>query len=218
MSMNQLDHIVIAHPNLDLAIEEFADLTGCTPTYGGPHVGGGTHNALVSLGDSVYLELISPDPSQVSDAILSQPNSLAQRIARCDGNQLLAWAIRSNRLDEMSGELHGFEAARPFDMSRKQPDGETLHWRLMNLVNHRLHGFAPFFIDWLNCLHPSGTNSVAGEFISLSVSHPDSRLNDIVGETGNVSYAEGAPNFLLEFESKKGNVVLSSQTLEGFWA
>ena len=36
--MNQLDHIVIAHPDLDLAIEAFADLTGCRPAYGGPHL------------------------------------------------------------------------------------------------------------------------------------------------------------------------------------
>jgi hypothetical protein len=218
MSMNQLDHIVIAHPNLDLAIEEFADLTGCTPAYGGPHLGGGTHNALVSLGDSVYLELISPDPGQVSKEAKSKTSNLAQRIAASEGSKLLAWAVRSNRLDEMSGALHGFDAARPFDMSRQQPDGETLNWRLMNLVNHDLHGFAPFFIDWLDCAHPTSTNPVAGEFISLSISHPDSRLNGIVGETGNVSFTEGTPNFTLEFESKKGTVALSSQTLGGFWA
>ncbi len=121
---NQLDHIVIAHPNLDIAMQEFANLTGCSPTYGGPHVGGGTHNALVSLGESVYLELISPDPKQVGNG--SRPNlrpNLGERLATYTGSQLLAWAVRSNNLDQMVGEHCGIETATPFDMSRQQPNG-----------------------------------------------------------------------------------------------
>jgi len=215
--MNQLDHIVIAHPDLDLAMEEFADLTGCTPAYGGPHLGGGTHNALVSLGDSVYLELISPDPKQINERTIRQASNLGQRIARFEANQLLAWAVRSDSLDAMSGNLHGFDTAVPFDMSRKQPDGETLNWRLMNLLHHDLRGFAPFFIDWLECPHPARTNPVAGEFLSLSVTHRDARLGKIIGETEGVDFAEGEPDFTFEFESQKGRVVLSHQALEGFW-
>ena len=215
--MNQLDHIVIAHPDLDLAIEAFADLTGCKPAYGGPHLGGGTHNALASLGDSVYLELISPDPAQIDEQSPQQVGNLGQRIATLKGNQLLAWAIRSVILDQMAGNLHGFETAMPFDMSRKQPDGLMLNWQLMNLRHHDLKGFAPFFIDWLACPHPAGANPVAGEFVSLTISHTDPRLGKVIGETEGVDFVQGAPDFSLEFESPKGSVVLSHQALEGFW-
>ncbi len=214
---NQLDHIVIAHPDLNLAIEEFADLTGCKPAYGGPHIGGGTHNALASLGDSVYLELISPDPAQINERTIQQASNLGQRIATFEGNQLLAWAIRSGTLDEMAGDLHGFETASPFDMSRKQPDGLVLDWRLMNLRHHELKGFAPFFIDWLSCPHPAGTNPVAGKFVSLKVSHPDPRLGKVISETEGVNFVQGAADFVLEFESPRGTVVLSDSVLEGFW-
>ena len=218
---NQLDHIVIAHPNLDQAMEEFADLTGCVPAYGGPHIGGGTHNALVSLGDSVYIELISPDPDQIGKSTQRQSNNLGQRLSTYKGSKLLAWAIRSSVLDEMSGVLHGFETAKPFNMSRKQPDGDTLNWRLMNLVNHDLKGFAPFYIDWLECPHPTSTNPIAGEFQSLRVTHSDSRLGDIVSETvadrEGVEFEIGSPNFTLEFTAERGSVTLSSQELAGFW-
>jgi len=71
----QLDHIAIGHPNLERAKEEFADLTGCMPSNGGPHLDAGTHNASASLGDSVYIELISPDPKQIGAPSLSGSTS-----------------------------------------------------------------------------------------------------------------------------------------------
>jgi len=213
----QLDHIVIAHPNLERAMEEFADLTGCKPAYGGPHIGGGTHNALVSLGDSVYLELISPDPAQTNEVKPVPGKNLGQRLKEFKGSQLLAWAIRSNALDEMAGMLHGIETAKPFDMSRQQPGGDLLRWRLMNLLKHELQGFAPFYIDWLQCPHPCATNPVAGEFLSLKVTHPDQRLADIIHDTTGVEYEGGAPGFMLEFSTSKGPVIMSSQELPGFW-
>ena len=215
--MRELDHIVIAHPNLDLAIEEFADLTGCKPEYGGPHVGGGTHNALVSLGESVYIELISPDPAQRLEQAKGQTSNLGQRLADCEAGTLLAWAIRSDSLDTLSAELSGFEANTPFNMSREQPNGEVLNWRLMNLVKHDMRGFAPFFIDWLECPHPSANNPVGGEFVSFTISHTDLRLGKVVGETDGVDFVEAEPSMKLEFESKKGRVVFSHQSPQGFW-
>lgn len=215
---NQLDHIVIAHPNLDLAMEAFADTTGCTPEYGGPHVGGGTHNALVSLGKSVYIELISPDPDQLDRTPSQQTPNLGQRLAKAEGSRLLAWAIRSTDLDQMTGQYCGIETAKPFNMSRQQPNGETLNWRLMNLIRHDLKGFAPFFIDWLDCPHPATANPVAGEFASLHIAHPNPNLVELANSTVNVNATVGSPKFILEFNSLRGPVTLSSEELDGFWS
>lgn len=215
---NQLDHIVIVHPDLDLAMEEFADLTGCSPNYGGPHVGGGTHNALVSLGESVYIELISPDPAQVHKDRSSTHSNLGHRLTSVSGSTLLAWAIRSDSLDQMTGKHCGVETATPFDMSRQQPNGKTLHWRLMNLLNHGLKGFAPFYIDWLDCPHPATTNPVAGEFVSLEITHTDQNLGALAADTVGVQFKSGSPNFVLNFNTERGPITLGHTELEGFWS
>ena len=49
--MNQLDHVIIAAPDLEAAKRHFQDRTGIAPVDGGQHVGLGTRNALVSFGD-----------------------------------------------------------------------------------------------------------------------------------------------------------------------
>jgi len=223
MSLPQvaLDHIVIAHPNLDQAREEFADLTGCAPAYGGPHVGGGTHNALVSLGDSVYVELISPDPDQLGSDQGDKKGGLADRLSALRGSQLLAWAARSSSLDEVGAAINqrdaGIKASAPFAMARKQPDGTTLNWQLMNLSQHELAGFAPFYIDWLRCPHPTTTNPVAGQFESFVIRHPDNALQALAEGVDNVVAETGAPQAVLRFTAPKGVVEIKADSLPGFW-
>jgi hypothetical protein len=64
----RLDHLVLAATTLADGIEFVAELTGVTPHPGGRHVAMGTHNALLRLGDGVYLEIIAIDPDGVRPA------------------------------------------------------------------------------------------------------------------------------------------------------
>jgi hypothetical protein len=54
----QVDHILLGIDDLDRGVQAFEESTGIKPVYGGKHPGG-THNALVSLGDGTYLEIIA---------------------------------------------------------------------------------------------------------------------------------------------------------------
>src|SRR6185437_13814430 len=58
----QIDHIMLGIDDLDRGVKQFEEATGVKPVYGGKHPRG-THNALVSLGDGTYLEILALQPN-----------------------------------------------------------------------------------------------------------------------------------------------------------
>ena len=61
-----IDHIAITAPTLEAGAELVYRSLGVKPQKGGEHPRMGTHNLLLRLGNSVYLEVISPDPAAKS--------------------------------------------------------------------------------------------------------------------------------------------------------
>ena len=144
-----LDHILVGAPDLDSASDAIARQTGVRPMPGGSHPGAGTRNALLSLGNGAYLEIIAPDPSQKAADFGKFVSQLAKPTP-------LGWALHTGDL----GALHSALAARGVRVepiragSRVRPDGRTLHWRSFEIGPEE--DVSPFFIEWSKeSVHPS---------------------------------------------------------------
>src|SRR5260370_7278199 len=145
-----LDHIILGCNGLDTGIEFVNEGTGVVATVGGVHPGRGTRNALLSLGERRYLEIIAPDPAQSEIVHYPQLRSMTEP-------RLIGWAVHPADIAAVAKQLRENQVAfaGPNDGSRKRPDGRVLNWKTINLADDR-HGLLPFFIEWsANSHHPS---------------------------------------------------------------
>ncbi len=147
-----IDHLLLAITDLDSGMEQFESLTGIQPVFGGVHPHIGTHNALVSLGEGRYLEIIAPqDPSK---SIQGPFGGFDKR----ESLSVFGWSICANELESLQTSLenHHIKHSGSVPGSRATPDGQLLKWSTTFILTESAFGINPFFIRWENHeLHPS---------------------------------------------------------------
>ncbi len=147
-----LDHILLGCNDLDHGIAFVEQHTGVRAAIGGVHPGRGTRNALLSLGERRYLEIIAPDPAQkgIDDARLSS-------ILKLSTPKLMQWAAHVDDIDALATKIKaaGVNVEGPHPGSRKRPDGRVLQWKTLG-VDAKPEEVMPFFIEWgKGTVHPS---------------------------------------------------------------
>lgn len=168
-----LDHLVYAVFDLASAIDEFDTALGIAPTLGGKHPGLGTHNAILSLEDETYIELMATDPDAAAPQA-ARPFGLDSLTSP----RLVTWAVRSRNIesDVSQSRERGYDPGIVLDMTRKEPGGETLRWKLSLRENSAAAGLLPFVIDWGDTEHPSrriAADAPRCVLSSFEARHPD---------------------------------------------
>ena len=210
-----IDHLVYASTDLQRAAADLADRLGARPTPGGSHLGAGTHNELLSLGGTRYLEVIGPDPGQPAP---DGPRPFG--IDRLLAAALVGWCVRPRRpLDEIVADARsaGIELGSVASMSRRRPDGVLLEWKLtFPQLDGPFGCVLPFTIDWGQSPHPTDTLTSAVRLVGLEVFHPDSRrlaaALEIIGVDDDdvVVHAGGQPSLRATIATEHGDVTLTS--------
>lgn len=145
-----LDHILLGCSDLDEGIALVEKAIGVRAAFGGVHPGRGTRNALLSLGEKHYLEIIAPDPAQSG-----APDHYG--LQKLGAPRLAGWAAHPGDLNEFAARLRsaGIAFDGPTPGSRKRADGLLLQWKTLNLHDDQ-GGLLPFFIEWsTDTIHPS---------------------------------------------------------------
>ena len=202
--MAQLDHIMYACPDLQTGIDEIYALTGVMPAMGGSHPGIGTRNALLSLDNRQYLEIIAPDPEQ------DLTGTTGQLLLDHGGTGIRSWAIACDSLTNVAtlAAARNIATRDIIDMRRTTPDGIKLAWQLLFLTDPNM----PFFIDWLKSPHPAlatPTGCTLKSFhISATASEPYNKL--LTDLALSIAITAGANAFTAELKTPKGIVTLDS--------
>jgi hypothetical protein len=168
--MNKVDHIIYATPDLELGMARIEELLGVRPIAGGKHPGYGTRNALLSLGDDVYLEIIGPDPEQPEPE-----RSRVFRVDEIESPRLTTWVAKEDNLESRieSAAKGGLQFGGILSGGRRAPDGSFLAWRVSDPQVVNGDGVVPFLIDWGETPHPATTAPRGGTLLSLRAEHPD---------------------------------------------
>jgi hypothetical protein len=165
-----LDHLVLAGPDLAAARAWFTELTGVAPAPGGRHAGWGTANELVGLGGAAYLEIIGPDPEQPAP---ERPRPFA--VDELAAPRVVTWALRTTDIEATlaAARAAGYDPGDPVPMARRTPEGGLLEWRLTEPRLDRGAGLVPFVIDWGATAHPTARQLPETPLLDFVLRHPD---------------------------------------------
>ncbi len=213
----ELDHVVLAVPDLGRAVRELTDRTGVEPAHGGAHPGLGTHNALVGMtwrgGTRCYLELLAPDPDQ--PGVPAAATMLGLGLLGDDFEpRMLAWAVRPDDLEATVARARreGVDVGAPAAASRTTTSGRRLTWQLAVPRPLGLGGVQPFLIDWGRGPHPADELAPSLELLGLELRHPDpataARRLAVLGVDHPVGPA-GTPSLGVTLRTPAGEVVLT---------
>lgn len=149
-----VDHIIVAIDSLERGIELLREATGVTATFGGTHPGGGTQNALISLGPRTYMELIAPNPNDERG-----PEMFALYSGFRDMTPA-GWAAQADDARAMNADFmsRGLPDGRIAPGSRVTTAGDTLKWVTIAPWPRGVDWVIPFFIEWVAPTpHPAST-------------------------------------------------------------
>jgi hypothetical protein len=204
-----IDHLVYAVPDLDAGIAQIERLLGVRAARGGKHTGRGTHNALLSLGGSSYLEIIAPDPHQADP-----PTPRAFGLDRRREPGLVTFAVRVPDIEHRAEQARaaGYDPGLILTMSRHLPNGDELRWELSANLELPGDGVVPFLIQWEPGHHPSETAPAGARLVDLEAEHPRPQVVNVMLEALGVelTVTESArPALIATIEGPNGTVVLT---------
>lgn len=174
------DHLIFGSYFLEDGVNFIAEQLGVRPQPGGQHLTMGTHNAVLKLADTTYLEVIAIDPSL--------PRPPRPRWFGMDNlqpgspPQLLTWVVRTTDIQQAVGQSrwqHGTIESLQRGM---------YHWQIAIAEDGQLpmQGLAPTVIQWAGDAHPAyGLSPSDVTLTAIEARHPDTaELNAWLTEIG----------------------------------
>lgn len=171
----ELDHIVIAANTLEAGVAYAEQALGMPIPAGGAHPLMATHNSLLRLGESLFLEVIAPDPAAASP---QRPRWFAlddplMRNKLAVSPRLITW-VAATRDIEAALRSVPYAAGPTIRVTRG-----NLEWLIAIPPDGSMPfaGAFPAFIQWAAGSHPASSMPDLGcRLVNFEIAHPDARL------------------------------------------
>ena len=176
MLASSIDHIVIGANHLHIETARLENTLNSTFLGGGKHDLMATHNRLLKLQDSIYLEVIAVDPEARPKTNVSRRHRwfsldskiTQERLARAA--QPLTWVVAVSDIEAAKSKCD-YDPGEIIEVSR-----DHLKWRLTVPTDGSLseEGILPSLIEWPEGRNPAHLMADSGVRLkSLVVSHPE---------------------------------------------
>ena len=172
-----IDHITITAPTLAAGAERVRQALGVAPQVGGEHPRMATHNLLLRLGDSLFLEVIAPNPAAPAPA---RPRWFALDTLQPGAEPVLSnWVART-------ADIRASAAACSEALGAVEPMSRgALDWLITIPADGSLPlgGIAPALIEWQAVPHPAAKLIDHGlSLVRLELFHPEpERISHLLG-------------------------------------
>ena len=150
----RLDHVsyVASHDQISDVVNRIGSQIGTAFVDGGIHPKFGTRNFTGPLLDGQYIEIVCPLDHPATD---TTPFGQAVKKKADEGGGWMTWVISVEdiKLAEKVLERNSVEGVR------RKPDGTTLKWKQIGVLDILNDSKNPFFIEWISMNHPSKDGS-----------------------------------------------------------
>lgn len=167
--IEKIDHLVYCVHNLEEGINYFIDNYGMHPVVGGKHLNEGTKNAIISLGNKCYLEILAIDEDNIKHT-----KNRWMGIDLLTTPKMTRWAIKSTNLETDKQALiqYNDQLGRVESGLRKRPDNTNLTWKMTKPLSHPEVEVVPFLVDWSDSsYYPTDGLPVQGKLLEIKLGH-----------------------------------------------
>jgi hypothetical protein len=168
VSRSFLDHITVTAFSLEAGAAFVFETLGVSPQIGGEHPRMATHNLLLRLGDTMFLEVIAPNPNAPAPP---RPRWFAlDSLGPKSVPSLSTWVVRST-------DIRTTAAAASEPLGNVEPMSRgALNWLITSPADGSvpLDGTAPALIEWHTDVHPAANLQNKGlSLAKLQIHHPN---------------------------------------------
>ena len=174
----RLDHVsyVASHDQISDVVNRIGSQIGTAFVDGGIHPKFGTRNFTAPLLNGQYIEIVCPLDHPATDAT---PFGQAVKKKADAGGGWLTWVISVEdiKLAEKFLERNSVEGVR------RKPDGTTLKWKQIGVLDVLNDSKNPFFIEWISMNHPSKDGTPRAKISKIVMNGESKDLNPKFNDT-----------------------------------